>query len=208
MPNFDQTPIQIELPRAEPKICSKKLLPLVVEDEEAERFRPELIRKMGELGLTGIPIPEALGGSGLGYQEYIVAIEELSTANIGYAISVAVTGLTQVILNLFGNSEQKNKCIPPLAKGEAIGAFSLSEAGSGSDAANLRTSARKKGKDYIIRGTKLWTTQGDIADTVILLARTGGPGPSGISAFIVEKGTPGFSYGKREKRSATILRIQ
>jgi alkylation response protein AidB-like acyl-CoA dehydrogenase len=198
--DFQDTAIQKELRELTRRFVKKELLPIVEEDEQNERFRPEMIQKMGELGLTGIPVPENYGGSGLGYLEYVTALEELAAGNMGYAISIAVTGLTQVILNLFGNEDQKRKYIPPLAHGHAIGAFSLSEAGAGSDAASLRTTAKKQGKNYIIQGTKLWTTQGDIADTLILLARTGTPGTKGISAFIIEKGMPGFQYGKREKK--------
>jgi acyl-CoA dehydrogenase len=198
--DFQETSVQQELRQLARRFAQKELAPLVEEDERDERFRPELIRKLGELGLTGIPVPEEYGGAGMGYQEYIVAIEELAAANTGYAISVAVTGLPQIILKLFGSEEQRRKYIRPLAEGRAIGAFSLTEAGSGSDAASLRTSARREGAHYIINGTKLYTTQGDVADTIILMARTGGPGGKGVSAFIVEKGMPGLGYGKRERK--------
>jgi alkylation response protein AidB-like acyl-CoA dehydrogenase len=198
--SFQETEIQKELRKLASKFVQKELLPRVEEDEREERFRPELIQSLGNLGLTGIPISDAYGGAGLGYQEYTVALEEIAAGNLGYAISVAVTGLTQIIIQLFGNENQKQKYIPALAKGEAIGAFSLSEAGSGSDAGNLRTTAKKDGDFYKLNGSKLWTTQGDIASTLIVLARTGGPGPKGISAFIVEKGMPGFELGKREKK--------
>jgi acyl-CoA dehydrogenase len=192
--------VQRELKELTRRFVQKELLPIVEEDEREERFRPELIEKLGSLGLTGIPVPENYGGSGLGYQDYIVAIEELAAGNMGYAISVAVTGLPQVIINLFGSEEQKQKYIPPLAQGHAIGAFSLSEASSGSDAGSLLTTAKKEGDYYVINGTKHWATQGDSASTLILLARTGGSGSRGISAFIIEKGMEGFSYGKREKK--------
>jgi len=198
--HFEETQVQKELRDLTRKFAQKELLPIVEEDEAAERFRPELIRKLGELGLTGIPVPEELGGAGMGYQEYAIAIEEIAKANAGYAVSVAVTGLPQVILNIFGTAEQKNKYVPPLARGEAIGAFSLSEAVSGSDAASLRTTAVKNGDHYLVNGTKLWCTQGDVAQTAIVMARTGGTGPKGVSAFILEKGMPGFGYGKREKK--------
>ena len=199
---FQETPIQKELRDLTKRFVQKELSPLIEaeEDERNERFRPEMIQKLGELGLTGVPVPEVYGGAGLGYQEYATVIEEIAAGNMGYAISVAVTGLTQVILNLFGTENQKLKYIPPLAKGQAIGAFSLSEAGSGSDAGALRTTAKRSGKEYILEGTKLWTTQGDSASTLIVMARTGSPGPKGISAFIVEKGMRGFSYGKRERK--------
>jgi acyl-CoA dehydrogenase len=145
-------------------------------------------------------VPEELDGAGLGYQEYAIVLEELAKASSGYAISVAVTGLPQVILNLSGTPEQKKKYVPPMARGEQIGAFGLSEASSGSDAGSLRTTATKDGDHYVLNGTKLWITQGDIASTLIVMARTGQPGTKGVSAFIVEKGMPGFSTGKREKK--------
>lgn len=198
--DFEEASIQKDLRNLTRRFIQDKLIPIVNEDEQAERFRPELILEMGQLGLTGIPVPEAFGGAGLGYQEYATVIEEVAAGNMGYAISIAVTGLPQVILNRFGTEEQKKKYIPPLASGKAIGAFSLSEAASGSDAGALLTTATLDGTHYVLNGTKLWTTQGDIAQTVIVMARTGKPGPSGVSAFIVEKGTPGFEYGKREKK--------
>src|SRR4051794_18489753 len=107
--DFSESSLQNDLRKLTRNFVEKELIPLVNEDEQAEHFRPELIQKLGDLGLTGIPIPEVYGGSGLGYQEYIVAIEELAAGNMGYAISVAVTGLAQVILNLFGDEAQKAK---------------------------------------------------------------------------------------------------
>lgn len=182
------------------KFAETTIKPLIEEDEHSEQFRPEWIKKLGELGLTGVPVPEEFGGAGLGYSEYITVIEELARVSCTYAISVAVTGLPQVILKEFGTEEQKKKYIPPLASGEQMGAFGLSEASSGSDAASLRTTAKKQGDHYIINGTKLWITQGDVASTIIVMARTGEAGPKGISSFIVEKGMPGFKLGKREKK--------
>lgn len=200
--NFQESPIQIELRELTRKFAQKELAPIIERDEESETFRPELIRQLGDLGLTGIPVPEDFGGAGLGYQEYAAVIEELASVNAAYAISVAVTGLTQVILKEFGNDAQKKKYIPRLATGQAIGAFALSEASSGSDAGSLRTTAKRDGNHYVINGSKLWITQSDIAETVILMARTGGPGPKGISSFIIEKGMAGFRTGKREKKMA------
>ena len=198
--DFQESPIQTELRQLARRFAEKELSPLIEQDERDERFRPEVIAELGKLGLCGIPVPEQYGGAGLGYQEYATAIEEIAAVSVSYAISVAVTGLPQVILNLFGNEAQKKKYIPALASGQAIGAFSLSEVSSGSDAGSLRTTARKEGDHYVLNGTKMWTTQGDSADTIIVMARTGVSGPKGISSFIVEKGMPGFSVGKREKK--------
>jgi butyryl-CoA dehydrogenase len=197
---FEETEVQKELRDLTRRFAQKELHPHVEADDEKEHFRPEAIQKLGELGLTGITLPEQYGGAGMGYQDYIVTIEELARVSVTYAISVAVTGLTQVILNTFGNDAQKKKYIPALSSGRAIGAFSLSEASSGSDAGSLRTTAKKDGNHYVVNGTKLWATQSDIAETTILMARTGGPGPKGISSFILERGMPGFKTGKREKK--------
>lgn len=185
------------------KFAQKELAPIIEQDEHDERFRPELIQKLGELGLCGVPVPEAYGGAGLGYSEYIGVIEEIAAVSTGYAISVAVTGLPQVILSSAGTEEQKNSFIPPLASGQAIGAFSLSEASSGSDAGSLRTTARLDGDHYVLNGTKLWTTQADVAKTILLMARTGGAGSSGVSAFIVDGKAPGLTMGKRERKMGT-----
>jgi alkylation response protein AidB-like acyl-CoA dehydrogenase len=198
--DFQETPIQAELRELARRFAQKELAPIVEEDEKTETFRPEIIKKLGELGLTGVPVPEAYGGAGMGYQEYAIVIEELARVSTSYAISVAVTGLPQMILAASGNEAQKQKHIPPLAAGDAIGAFALSEPSSGSDAGSLRTTARLDGDHYVINGTKLWITQADVADTIILMARTGGPGPKGVSSFIIEKGMKGFHLGKREKK--------
>jgi alkylation response protein AidB-like acyl-CoA dehydrogenase len=189
-----------ELRQLTRKFAETELKPLIEADEQSETFRPELIKKLGVLGLTGVPVSEEFGGSGLGYQEYVGVIEELSRVWASYAISVSVTGLAQMIIQSGGTLEQKKKYLPALVDGTAIGAFALSEAGSGSDAGSLRTTAKKESDHYLINGTKLWITQGDIADTLILMARTGGAGTQGVSAFILEKGMPGFKMGKREKK--------
>jgi acyl-CoA dehydrogenase len=202
--DFQETATQKEIRELMRKFVQKELLPVAEADERNEVFRTALIQTLGSYGLTGIPVSEDYGGCGLGYLEYITAIEELAIGNLGYALSVAVTGLPQVILSSFGNEDQKRKYIQPLACGSAIGAFSLSEASSGSDAGSLRTTAKKEGDFYLLNGTKLWVTQGDIADTLILIARTENltehKNTKGLSAFILEKGMPGFTTGKREKK--------
>jgi alkylation response protein AidB-like acyl-CoA dehydrogenase len=196
----DRQALITELRSLARKFAKAQMAPAIEADEHEERFRPEWIAALGELGLTGIPVPETYGGAGLGYSEYIAVIEEIAAVSTAYAISIAVTGLPQVILSTFGTEEQKKRYIPPLASGQAIGAFSLSEAGAGSDAGNLRATARREGDSYILNGTKHWCTQADSAETIIVMARTGGPGPKGVSAFIVEKGTPGLKMGKRERK--------
>lgn len=196
--DFKESSITQDLRDTARKFLAKELKPVIDQDEETETFRPEIIRGLGQLGLTGVSVPEEYGGAGLGYQEYAAVIEEIAAVSASYAVSVSVTGLPQGILLDGGTEAQKKKYIPRLAGGEAIGAFSLSEASSGSDAGSLRTSARREGSHYILDGTKLWTTQADSAETMVVMARTGGPGTKGVSAFLLEKG--GFAVGKREKK--------
>jgi alkylation response protein AidB-like acyl-CoA dehydrogenase len=195
-----ETESQIEIRGLARKFARERILPIVEHDEETETFRRELILSLGELGLTGIPTSDSFGGAGLGYQEYTGAIEELAAASGAYAVSVAVSGLPQVILDTFGTVDQKQKYIPKLASGEWIGSFALSEAGSGSDAASLRTQATLNGDHYLLNGTKLWITQADTADVIIAMARTGGPGSRGVSAFILDRSMSGIKMGKREKK--------
>jgi butyryl-CoA dehydrogenase len=198
--NFEPEALQKELRDLARKFAERELQPSVLEDEKQECFRLEVIQKLGDLGLTALPLAEVWGGAGLGYQHLVAVLEELSGVHLAYAISVAVTGLTQWVLSEYGTDAQKQAYLPALASGRAVGSFSLSEAVSGSDAAALQTTARRDGDHYLLSGRKLWCTQGDLAETLIVLARTGGPGPKGISAFLVQKGMPGFTTGKREQK--------
>jgi alkylation response protein AidB-like acyl-CoA dehydrogenase len=178
--------------------------PTIVDDERRGIFRPEIIKKLGALGLTGIPTAEAYGGSGLGYFEYALALSEIARVSTSYAISIAVSGLPQVILSQFGSDTLKKKYIPNLASGNAIGAFSLSESFSGSDAAGLKTKAVKKDGGYVLSGSKLWATQADSAletGVIIVFASTGsGPASQSISAFAIDRSTKGVHIGKQEEK--------
>ena len=168
--------------------------------EEEDRFPIEVVRKMGELGLMGIPIPEKYGGGGMDFTSYISTIHELSkvSATVGVILSVHTSVGTNPIL-YFGNEEQKQRFIPKLASGEYLGAFALTEPGAGSDASSLKTSAKRDVDNYILNGSKVFITNGGVADTYITFARTGA-NPKDISAFIVEKGSPGLVIGKKEKK--------
>jgi alkylation response protein AidB-like acyl-CoA dehydrogenase len=200
-----ETESQIEIRELARKFSKDRIAPIVEHDEETETFRREIIRGLGSLGLTGIPTSENHGGAGLGYQEYLAAIEEIAASSGAYAVSVAVSGLPQVILDTFGTEAQKAKYIPKLASGEWIGSFVLSEAGSGSDAASLRATAELKGDHYVLNGTKLWITQADEADVFIVMARTGGPGAKGVSSFILDRSMSGIKMGKREKKMGMCI---
>lgn len=182
--------------------AQKEIAPAIEHMEETEEFPRHLIKKMAELGLMGIPIPEEYGGAGMDFTSYIIAINELSkvSATIGVILSVHTSVGTNPIL-YFGNEGQKKKYIPKLASGEYLGAFGLTEPSSGSDAASLKTRAVKKGDHYILNGSKIFITNAGEADVYIVFASTEpDKGSYGISAFIVDKDTPGFSVGKKEKK--------
>lgn len=170
------------------------------EDDEAERFRPEYIKALGEAGLCGVQTAEEYGGLGLGYHEYAIVLEEIAKVSASYGVAVAVTGLPQVILAQYGTEAQRQRWMPGLAEGQLLGAFALSEPEAGSDAGSLLATARRDGEDYVLNGTKFWITHGGYADLYIVMARTGGPGPRGISAFLVAGDTPGVSFGKKEEK--------
>lgn len=181
--------------------AQSEIAPFVERMEQGE-FPREILKKMGELGLMGIPVPEEYGGSGMDYLSYIIAIHEISkvSATVGVILSVHTSVGTNPILN-FGTEEQIQKYVSKLATGEFLGAFALTEPSSGSDAASLKTKAVKQGDHYILNGSKVFITNGGEADTYIVFASTNpGEGSRGISAFIVEKNTPGLIIGKDEHK--------
>lgn len=183
--------------------AEKEVAPAVERMEAEDRFPVELIPKMGELGLMGVPIPEKYGGAEMDYTSYIIAIHELSkvSATLGVILSVHTSVGTNPILN-FGTEEQKQKYIPKLASGEYLGAFALTEPSAGSDASGIKTRAELQGDHYVFNGSKVFITNGGHADTFIVFARTkpDEKNSKSLSAFIVERDTPGFSIGKAEKK--------
>ena len=181
--------------------AQKEITPFIEKMEAGEFPRP-ILKKMGDLGLMGITVPEKYGGAGMDFTSYIIAINELSkvSAVMGVILSVHTSVGTNPIL-YFGNEEQKQKYIPKLASGEYLGAFCLTEPHAGSDAASLKTRAVKKGDRYILNGSKIFITNGGEADVYIIFASTDLEKRSrGITAFIVEKDTPGLIIGKNEKK--------
>jgi len=174
-----------------------------IRDEEERFDRALMFDRLGELGLTGIVFPEKYGGGGADYISYAIAVEELSRvcASTGVTLSAHLSLCANPIY-LFGSEEQKQKYLLPLAKGDKLGAFGLTEPSAGSDAGGTRTTAVKAGDNYILNGTKIFITNGGEAETYVVFARTDKDAQKhyGISAFIVEKGTPGFSFGKKEQK--------
>lgn len=182
--------------------ANEQIAPFVEIMEETDQFPRPIVDKMAELGLMGIPIPEEYGGSDMDFISYILAINEISkvSATVGVILSVHTSVGTNPIL-YFGTEEQKQKYVPKLASGQYLGAFGLTEPSAGSDAASLRTTAVKKGDHYVLNGSKIFITNAGEADTYIVFAVSNPElGVKGISAFIVEKDTLGFSVGKKEKK--------
>lgn len=180
----------------------REIRPKMMQWDEDQHFPIELFRKLGGLGLMGVLVPEEYGGSGFGYHEYVTAIVELSKidGSIGLSMAAHNSLCTGHILQ-FGNESQKAKYLPKLACGEWIGAWGLTEPNTGSDAGNMRTVAVKDGDYYVINGAKNFITHGKSGELAVVIARTGALGDShGMSAFIVERGTPGFGAGKKENK--------
>ena len=182
------------------KFANKEIAPHVNQDEANSFFRAELFPKLGAAGLLGITIQPEFGGSGLGTREYSSVLEHLAYVSSGYATSISVTNMPASIIDAWGTKEQKQKYLPPLVTGAKIGAFCLTEHTSGSDASSLRTTAVKKGNKYILNGVKQFITNGTHAEILLVMARTGGLGSKGVSAFIVEKTNHGVKPGKVEKK--------
>ena len=182
--------------------AEKEIRPNVMKWDESQEFPVELFRKMGDLGIMGILVPEQYGGAGLGYYEYVSAIVEVSKVcgSIGLSMAAHNSLCTGHIMQ-FGNEEQKRKWLPKLASAQWIGAWGLTEANTGSDALRMKCTARKEGDKWVINGAKNWITHGISGDVAVVLARTGDLLDShGITAFVVERGTLGFTGGKKEDK--------
>ncbi len=182
--------------------ADKHIRPNMMEWDESQYFPVELFKKAGELGLMGVLVPEQYGGAGLGYQEYVKIIDEISAVcgSIGLSIAAHNSLCTGHIL-AFGNESQKELYLPKLATGTWIGAWGLTEPNTGSDAGNMQCTAKQEGENWVINGTKCWITHGKSCDVMVVIARTGAPRtPKNCTAFIVEKGAPGFSAGKKENK--------
>lgn len=192
--------LQVELRKQIRRFCEEQIHPHLEEDEKNSKFRMEIFQGLGSLGVTGITTPEEFEGAGLTYQDLCHTLEELGGASASYAVTLSVSSMVQAILCEFASLEQKKIFLPALARGEEIGAFALSESHSGSDAANLKTTAKKVQGGYILNGSKMWITSGGIAKTYIVMARTSHEGSRGISAFILRDGDAGFEYGKCEDK--------
>ena len=196
------TPDQELLRRSVREFAETEIRPHVREWDEAQHFPPELRPKLAALGLMGIQFPEAFGGAAMSAIDYCICIEELARVDPSICLSVAAhNGLGAAHIAAFGTDEQKLKYLVPLARGDMLAAWALTEASAGSDAAAIRTAAVREGDGWVINGSKQFITHGRTGDLVVVMAVTArGKGSRGISAFIVERGTPGFRPGKKEEK--------
>ena len=193
---------QLEMQQMFRDFAEKEVAPIAIEIDEEHRFPEENVAKMQELGFFGIPFDEEYGGIGLDTLTYVLCVEELSKACASTGVIVSAhTSLCADAINKFGNEEQKQKYLTPLASGEKLGAFALTEPDAGTDASGQKTVAVKDGDEYVLNGTKIFITNAGYADTYVVFAMTDkSQGTKGISAFIVEKGTPGFDFGTKEDK--------
>ncbi len=200
--NFNETENQKMIREMVKDFAEKEIRPNVMKWDEAQEFPVPLFKKLGELGLMGVFIPEEYGGSGMNYHEYISVIVEISKVCGSIGLSVAAhNSLCTGHIYYNASEEQKRKYLPKLATGEWIGAWGLTETGTGSDAGGMNTTAVKDGDHWILNGSKNFITHGKSGDVAVVIVRTGEKGDShGMSAFIIEKGTEGFSAGKKENK--------
>ncbi len=200
--DFTFTDEQKHLRKSVREFAEGEIAPHVMEWDEVSHFPTELLPKLAEMGLLGVIFPEEYGGAGLGYIEYATVIEELSRVDGSVGLFVAAhNSLCSNHIYKFGTEEQKKKYLVPLAQGKKLGAWSLTEPEAGSDAGGTRTTAIRDGDDWLLNGSKTFTTNGTYADICVAMAVTDKSKDShGISAFILEKGTPGFRPGKKENK--------
>jgi alkylation response protein AidB-like acyl-CoA dehydrogenase len=184
------------------EFAEAELAPHSREWDAAQAFPREIFLRLGELGLAGACWPEPYGGSGLTTLDWAIVMEELARVDAGVALSLAAHhGLCSAHINTFGSEEQRRRFLPPLARGEKVGCWGLTEPGSGSDAGGMRTRAVRDGAHYVLDGSKTFITNGGIADTAVVMAVTDpAAGKKGISAIVVERGTPGFRPGRKEDK--------
>ena len=200
--DFELSPEQIELRKSVREFAEAEIRPHVMEWDETQTFPLGVIQQLGRLGILGTIFPEELGGAGMGYVDYAVVIEELARVDPSIALSVAAhNGLCTAHIYMFGSEAQKQRHVAPLARGETLGAWALTEAEAGSDAAATRTTATRDGSGWILNGTKTFITHGRLGGVLVVMAATDrARGHRGISAFIIERGTPGLSAGRKEDK--------
>lgn len=200
--NFTPSELTVQVAQSARDFATQHIKPNLMEWDESQEFPVHIFKELGKLGMMGVLVPEQYGGAGLSYFEYNVIIQEIAKVCGSIGLSVAAhNSLCTGHIMTFGNEAQKQQYLPKLATAEHIGAWGLTEANTGSDAGNMKTTAVKEGDHWVINGTKNWITHGKSGDVAVVVCRTGEPrAKNNSTAFIVEKGTPGFSAGKKENK--------
>jgi len=200
--NFQMTETQEMIRETARKFATDRVAPGTIERDEEEKFPAALVHELGELGFMGMMVPEQWGGSGLDTVSYVLAVEEISRVDASLGVIMSVNNsLVCFGLNMYATEDQKERFLKQLSTGRKLGAFALSEPEAGSDATNQHTTATRDGDSYVLNGTKNWITNGSTADLILVMASNDrSRGSKGISTFIVEKGTPGLSVAKKEKK--------
>jgi Acyl-CoA dehydrogenases len=181
--------------------AQREIAPGAAERDEQERYDRHLFERAGELGITGLPYPEEVGGAGMGTFAWILACEEIAAADMGMAVSLSVHILSQLCIFANGTDEQKQRFVPPMTAGRQLGAFALTEAQAGSDASAIALRAERDGDDYLLTGSKIWISNAGEADTYVVFGTVDrAQGKEGITAFVVERDTPGFRIGSKEHK--------
>src|SRR5215213_8793905 len=199
---FQQAELTEQVAKTARDFAAQHIKPHVMEWDESQEFPVQVFKEMGKLGLMGVLVPEEYGGAGLTYHEYVVVIEEISKVcgSVGLSLAAHNSLCTGHILS-FGNEEQKKKYLPKLATAEWIGAWGLTEPNTGSDAGNMKCTAVRDGNNWVLNGTKNWITHGKTGDVAVVICRTGEPrSKNNATAFVVQRGTAGFSGGKKENK--------
>ena len=200
--NFTPSELTVQVAQSAREFAIQHIKPNLMEWDESQEFPAHIFKELGKLGMMGVLVPEQYGGAGLSYFEYNVIIQEIAKVCGSIGLSVAAhNSLCTGHIMAFGNEAQKQQYLPKLATAEHIGAWGLTEANTGSDAGNMKTTAVKEGDHWVINGTKNWITHGKSGDVAVVVCRTGEPrAKNNSTAFIVERGTPGFSAGKKENK--------
>ena len=200
--NFEVSELTAQVAQTARDFALQHIKPNVMIWDESQEFPIDIFKKLGELGLMGVLVPEEYGGAGLSYYEYNAIIQEISKVCGSIGLSVAAhNSLCTGHIMTFGNEEQKKKYLPKLASAEHIGAWGLTEPNTGSDAGNMKCTAVKEGNSWVINGTKSWITHGKSGDVAVVICRTGEPrAKNNSTAFIVDRNTPGFKAGKKENK--------
>ncbi|MBN1770054.1 MAG: acyl-CoA dehydrogenase family protein [Deltaproteobacteria bacterium] len=198
---FEPTPEQLLVRDMARDFARREIAPVAAALDRESRFPTEILARLADIGMMGVNVREEFGGAQAGPVAYVLALTEIAAACASTAVTMSVTNMVAEVIQQFGTDEQRHRHIPKITSGEyAAGAFGLSEPGAGSDPGSMTTTARRDGDGWVLNGEKAWITSGDRAGVIVVWARTGGPGTAGLSAFLVEPGTPGFEVGRHEDK--------